>query len=314
MSHGRKLLLLLHWLFLLHLLHLLLLLGINDAASGHARGLHVHDINGRGRGWFISLHALLEESSSGSDWFAHRSLLIAQLCHLVHHVLGSGGSKLFSFYRFGASQHIHLILVILLDFQGFVKLACDLAHDLIVDSLHTLLLSCACRLYHGLLEVALVGDKGTMLASDSVDIHRELILLLSTTQRIRGQTLGLVLHLMCLLKATALCDLLDVSSTHHRRFRRNLAWDRSLQNRLHLYGHLAWQGLRCRWGGKDVDLVSQTRQLGRRTVSSFNRDLRISDLKATFCVDFITLRRRRLGLSFLLISILSILRTFLEVL
>ena len=84
---------------------------------------------------------------------------------------GVGSSKLFRLYRFGACHCIHLILVILLDLHGLIKLISDLAYGLITYDLYTLLLPSACRLDNGLLEVALVRNKGTMRSSYTVDIH-----------------------------------------------------------------------------------------------------------------------------------------------
>lgn len=131
-------------------------------------------------------------------------------------------TEIFFLYRLGSSHCINVVLVVLLDFQSFIKLRSDLAYDLIVDILYTLLLPSASRLDNRLLEVAFIGSQGTVCTSSSVDIHRELILL--TTKRIRRKTLSLVMQLLCLLNTTTLSDLLNVSSAHHWRFRRNLAW------------------------------------------------------------------------------------------
>ena len=106
----------------------------------------------------------------------------------------------------------------------------------------------------------------------------------------------LVSNLCWVLGNTTLCDLLDISSTHHWRFGRDLAGERSLLNLLHVYGNFAWQDRSCRWGRKNVNLVPHTRLCGRRTVGSFD---------SLGLVRLITLLLLRLGISLLLRSILG---------
>ena len=81
--------------------------------------------------------------------------------------------EIFLLDRFGSSHSINSILIILLDLKGFIELLSYLANDLIVDTLHALLLSSASRLDHGLclLCIGLVGNKGTVCASHHIDIH-----------------------------------------------------------------------------------------------------------------------------------------------
>ena len=106
----------------------------------------------------------------------------------------------------------------------------------------------------------------------------------------------LVSHLCWVLGNTTLSDLLDISSTHHWRFGRDLAGERSLLNLLHVYGYFAWKDRSCRWGRKNVDLVPHTGLCRRRTVGSFD---------SLGLVRLITLLLLRLGISLLLRSILG---------